>query len=101
MWRWTRDCSNDKIAPTYDFEMNQYMDETEVSREEVSSREIKTDDQNLKVILLWNYYFGGWNYEFGEMGQNGFITNKCPENRCIMTNNRDMEPSAHAIVYHY
>ena len=62
---------------------------------------IISDDSSLKVILLWNSYFGGWNYEFGELGRNAFVTNECEENRCIMTNNRDMEASAHAIVYHY
>ncbi|KAK3884247.1 hypothetical protein Pcinc_011458, partial [Petrolisthes cinctipes] len=51
---------------------------------------------SLKIILLWNKFFGMDHYEFG-LGREPFVRAGCPETRCWVTTNRSVlaHPNTH------
>ena len=73
-------------------------DETEVFP---STRASHSENQSdVKTILFWTSYFGGYTYDFGPHGRESFIKAGCWENRCRTTSDRKMEEVADAIVFH-
>ena len=79
-----------------------FINETEVFQRHKPVRVDNDDDSNLKTILLWTFYYtkGGYSYEFGSvLGRSSFIAAGCKENRCLTTSRKDLEHSAHVIVF--
>ncbi|KAK4287389.1 hypothetical protein Pmani_039537 [Petrolisthes manimaculis] len=54
----------------------------------------------LKIILLWNKFFGMDHYEFG-LGREPFVSAGCPETRCWVTTNRSVlvHPDTHTLSH--
>eukprot|EP00096_Caligus_rogercresseyi_P009651 TRINITY_DN3306_c0_g1_i1.p2 TRINITY_DN3306_c0_g1~~TRINITY_DN3306_c0_g1_i1.p2 ORF type:complete len:397 (-),score=104.04 TRINITY_DN3306_c0_g1_i1:859-2049(-) len=64
-------------------------------------RQKGTEEKDLKVILAWNEAYGGKVYDIGS-GREAFYKYKCPETRCMLTDDRGLRDveDFDAILFH-
>lgn len=62
--------------------------------------ECLSQDNDMKVILFWNAFFGQSDYYYGLGKIEPFVRNKCPITNCELTNDKSRLNESHYVITH-